>query len=140
MNAIRIRRGISALFAMTSFSLVIAGFSDTMEGTDDERRVDWRACQRLHAHASRQVERVRVAYRACATNSDCVIVDTSTDCGGTCGEVIHRAGVQQMRRVISHLNATVCREHWRMDCPSGAPLCMAVRAVCAGGECTSERV
>ncbi|WP_437782131.1 hypothetical protein [Sorangium sp. So ce1097] len=136
MNTIRLRLGTSALFATASFSLVIAGFSDTMEGA--EREVDWKACQQRHAHASSQVERARAAYRACAADNDCVIVDTSTYCGGTCGEVIHRAGVQQMRRVISHLNATVCGEYSRMDCPYGTPACLASRAVCAGGECTSE--
>ncbi|XXT14955.1 hypothetical protein WME94_32375 [Sorangium sp. So ce429] len=138
MNTIRIRLGTSALFAMASFSLVIAGFTDTTEGTEDEREVDWKACQQRHAHASSQVERVRAAYRACVTDNDCVMVDTSTDCGGTCGEVIHRAGVQQMRRVITHLNATVCRENRRMDCPYSTPACLSSRAVCAGGACTSE--
>lgn len=138
MNTNRIRLGTSALFAMASFTIVIAGFTDTMEGTEDEREVDWKACQRRHAHASSQVERVRAAYRACAADSDCVMVDTSTYCGGTCGEVIHRAGVQQMRRVISHLNATVCRENWRMGCPYGTPACLASRAVCARGECMLE--
>lgn len=141
MNTIRVRLGISALLAMASFSLVIAGFTDTMEGTmegtEDEREVDWKACQRRNAHASSQVERVRTAYRACAADSDCVMVDTSTYCGGTCGEVIHRAGVDQMRRVISRLNATVCRENWTMGCPYGTPACLASRPVCAGGECTS---
>ncbi|XYH93633.1 hypothetical protein ACMHYB_38075 [Sorangium sp. So ce1128] len=131
-----IRLGISALFAMASFSLAIAGFTDTMERTEDEGEVDWKACQQWHAHASSQVERVRAAYQACATDNDCVMVDTSTDCGGTCGEVINRAGVQQMRRVISHLNATVCRELRRMDCPFGSPACLATRPVCAGGACT----
>ncbi|XXX80747.1 hypothetical protein WMF30_18490 [Sorangium sp. So ce134] len=136
MNTNRIRLGISALFAMASFSLAIAGFTDSMERTEDEGEVDWRACQRRHDHASSQVERVRAAYRACATDNDCVMVDTSTDCGGTCGEVINRAGVQQMRRVISHLNATVCREHRRMGCPYGTPACLASRPVCARGACT----
>ncbi|WP_437995347.1 hypothetical protein WMF26_29065 [Sorangium sp. So ce185] len=136
MNTIRIRLGTCALLAVASFSLVIAGFADTMEVPEDEREVDWQACQRWHAHASSQVERVRAAHRACATDSDCVMVDTSTDCGGTCGEVIHRAGVQPMRRVISNLNATVCREHRRMGCPYGTPACLASRAVCARGECT----
>ncbi|WP_433933541.1 hypothetical protein AB3662_04215 [Sorangium cellulosum] len=136
MKTNRIRLGISALLAMASFSLAIAGFTDTMEPTEYERDADWRACEQRRAHASSQVERVRAAYRACATSADCTLVDTSTDCGGTCGEVVNRAGVQPMRRVISHLNATVCREHRRMDCPYGSPACLAIRAVCAGGACT----
>ncbi|WP_437938181.1 hypothetical protein [Sorangium sp. So ce341] len=136
MKTIRVLQGISALFVVSSFSLAIAGFTDTMEFEEEERDADWKSCQRWYAHAVNHVERVRAAYRACAVDSDCVMVDTSTDCSGTCGEVINRSGVQQMRRVISHLNATVCREHRRMDCPYGAPACLASRAVCAGGECT----
>ncbi|WP_437717190.1 hypothetical protein WMF45_12695 [Sorangium sp. So ce448] len=136
MKTNRTRLGISALFAMASFGLAIAGFADTMERPEDERDVDWRACQQLHARASGQVERVRAAYQACASDNDCVMVDTSTECGGTCGEVVNRAGVHQMRRLIVHLDATVCREHRRMGCPYGTPACLASRPVCAAGACT----
>lgn len=137
MKTIRIRQGISALFAMAPFSLVIAGFTDTEEGPESARDVDRRSCEQRRSYASRQVERVRAAYRACATDNDCVVVGTSTHCSGTCGTEINRAGVQEMERVISHLNATVCGEHRRMGCPYATPGCMASRPACAAGECKS---
>ncbi|WP_437621030.1 hypothetical protein [Sorangium sp. So ce1151] len=146
MKTVRLRHGISALFAVASFSFLLTGFTDMEGSAEDEREevlesesaVNWEtACHQRVSHASRQIERVRAAYQACAIDNDCVMLDTSTACNGDCDVVINQTGVPKMRRVISHLNATVCAEHRRMGCSYSAPRCVTYRAACAGGECTS---
>ncbi|AUX26433.1 uncharacterized protein SOCEGT47_069950 [Sorangium cellulosum] len=134
MKAVRIHHGISGLLAVASFSLALGAFTGMAGGAEDAH---WESCNRLASYAARYVEHARSYHLACSSDVDCILADPSTDCQGMCFTPINRSGLEQMRRVVSYLNKTTCREHRAMRCPYATPACLATRPVCARGTCAA---
>lgn len=135
MKAVRIHHGISGLLAVVSFSLALGAFTDSAGGAENAEDAHLESCNQRLSHANRLVEHVWAYHRACSSHYDCILVDPSTDCQGTCLTPINRVGYEQMRRVVAHLNRTICREHRAMSCPYSTPACLATRPACVHGIC-----
>ena len=72
----------------------------------------------------------------CETADDCVRVDTSTDCQGTCGAFVNRAKLDKVAAKIAHADEKFCDGYTSDGCPYATPSCAAQEPACVEGRCT----
>lgn len=92
-------------------------------------------CDLLQEQAQNMLARVLTNSNRCNTAADCVRVETSTRCQGTCGAWVHYRRADMVRRTVGHLDRGICAVHERNQCPYATPRCINESAACVEGRC-----
>lgn len=92
-------------------------------------------CDVLQSKAQNQLARVLASATRCSADEDCVRVETSTRCGGTCGAWVHHRRADFVRRTVNYLDRSLCAAYERDECPFATPRCVNEAGVCREGRC-----
>jgi hypothetical protein len=76
----------------------------------------------------------------CEEHAECVKVNTSTECRGTCGEWVNEKYQYRVERRIWRLDRRICGDYREDGCPYATPLCMYERGLCVDGHCRGVSV
>ncbi len=75
-------------------------------------------------------------HQACSAKSDCVVVQTSTACSGTCGQAVNKAGEADVKKAVANADSTVCKPNdYAGKCGYSTPSCAAPDPSCEQGKC-----
>jgi hypothetical protein len=88
--------------------------------------------------AVNRIERVVKHTRPCRTDADCVRVDTSTNCQGTCGMWVHRRFAERVQSFVEHVDQRYCTAFQAAGCSAAMPRCRGEVGECVHGECTGQ--
>lgn len=106
------------------------------EGAVTSAETPRQTCEERRESASLRVEAERVKHLECTQDSDCTIIDPSTQCGGRCPQPVLMNGLEPTRAVIEDVNETICKDYAAQGCPFATPGCAPIAAVCDAGRCT----
>ena len=89
-----------------------------------------------------RVEKVSKLIRAavertngCDEDRDCVLVNTDTECGGTCGEYVNRDLAKHFMKAVAWFDRKVCSEYQDDGCPFATPGCLVTVGRCVDHRC-----
>lgn len=88
--------------------------------------------------ATNRIERVIHHTRPCMRDADCIRVDTSTACQGSCGMWVHKRFADRVRRFIEHVDQRYCSDFQADGCTYVTPRCQGEVAACVAGECAGQ--
>jgi hypothetical protein len=71
----------------------------------------------------------------CIQDSDCVHIDTSTRCVGTCGAFVNERRAKAALWTIKRVDTLVCDGFQEDGCPYVTPACQAQRPACIENQC-----
>ncbi|MFQ5514050.1 MAG: hypothetical protein ACE5FG_06380 [Myxococcota bacterium] len=83
-------------------------------------------------------ERIRLVVRLtnrCHDSRECVRINTSTRCRGTCGAWVNRRHADRARAKIRAIDELICASYQEDGCPFATPACLHERGVCVRGHC-----
>jgi len=92
-------------------------------------------CDRRQRISSKRIDRVVDLTRQCRSDSECVQVDTSSACRGTCGAWVNQRYAERVKKLIDYLDQRYCATFQADGCSMTAPKCAAQRGVCVDGLC-----
>jgi len=92
--------------------------------------------ERLHA-VQQQIASAVERAGTCAADRDCVRIDTSRACAGTCGAAVNETYAAQVEDLIARLDKNLCTTYRADGCPFVTPRCAATRPACVEGRCAS---
>ncbi len=93
------------------------------------------SCEERVRTVTRRIAQVVERTNACRVHSDCALVDTSTECLGTCGEWVNRRHERRVLRFVHRLDRRICSTFNEDGCPTATPACLFQRGLCIDGEC-----
>jgi len=71
----------------------------------------------------------------CENASDCVHIDTSTGCRGTCGAFVNAEKRDKVASKLERADEKFCTDYIGDGCPYSTPSCVPREAVCIEGRC-----
>ena len=86
------------------------------------------------------IDRLVARGARCREHDDCVQVQTTTRCRGTCGEVVNRRAARKIERAIARLDRKVCDTYQEDGCPFATPSCAPVVPACVENRCVARPV
>ena len=93
-------------------------------------------CQNMGTAVWGAVEDALDGATSCTASSQCIIVPTSTACGGTCGAAINAASADMVAEVIGWVDDNICLPNdYGMQCGYATPDCIAPNPGCVEGLC-----
>lgn len=95
-------------------------------------------CDERVLKANNLVDAAVEANNSCRVDADCVAINLSTDCYGTCSGSVAASGADEVRDAINEANHEHCSGYVDDGCPFMTPECLAVEAVCKAGTCDLE--
>ncbi len=117
---------------------------------DDDRCPPGQLCQDRHGNfdrcfdpmCSERVTKVTRTIRAwvhrwnrCEVDSDCVAVNTSTECIGACDSYVNKKFAGRLVRAIDKIDERVCDTFQEDGCPFVTPACLLQRPACQHNRC-----
>lgn len=93
-------------------------------------------CEERLRQSQRRMQRAIEKASVCRVDDECVHIDTSTGCQGSCGEYVNRRWARRVQNFINHLDARYCSGYQEAGCPYATPRCMATVGACVRGMCT----
>lgn len=103
------------------------------------------SCNTSDRHCTDRLEKSRKAIRMvsdrsrrCFRDADCVHVDTSTECEGTCGTFVNRMRRSFVARANRYLDHKICSAYQDDGCPYATPGCLQLEPACVEGLCTGR--
>lgn len=93
-------------------------------------------CERRLRMSQRRIDRVIDKTQSCRADDQCVKVDTSTGCQGTCGEYINRRWARRVQNFIGNVDARYCTGYKEDGCAYATPACLDTIGACVRGMCT----
>lgn len=94
-------------------------------------------CRKRLALSQRRINRVVEKAGVCRADEDCVRVDTSTQCQGTCGAYVNRMFARRVQRFIDQVDERHCTGYQEAGCPFATPDCQETVGACVGGACVA---
>ncbi len=71
----------------------------------------------------------------CESAHECVRIDTSTRCRGTCGAWINEERSERLAGKIDRLDERLCASYREDGCPYAAPICLMEKPACVEARC-----
>jgi hypothetical protein len=93
-------------------------------------------CEQKQRASERRLTRAIDVARRCLRDEDCVRIDTSTSCQGTCGAWVNSRMMPQVERRLRQVDAKICASFATDNCPRATPRCLNERGICERGRCT----
>lgn len=97
-------------------------------------------CEKRLRASTRKIDRVIEKTRACRADDECVRIDTSTDCQGSCGAWINKSYAPRVESFIDHVDKRYCDGYREDGCPYATPRCVNQRGQCVRGKCTGVAI
>ena len=97
-------------------------------------------CMERIRKVNHKIERLIHRASRCRADQDCVHIETTTQCGGTCGAFINGKYEEKVGRRIRRFDHKICDGFVEDGCPFATPGCQAVRGVCVEGRCAGVAV
>jgi hypothetical protein len=95
-------------------------------------------CDNLTQAKNAAIDAVLLAARTCtgAEPEECVVVATTTACGGTCGEAVNAGMANDLAKVVGWIDDNLCKPFdFPAKCGYTTPKCMAPKPTCVKGQC-----
>jgi hypothetical protein len=80
------------------------------------------------------------SHRSCQADADCVLVDTSTACAGSCGHAVALNDKDEVEAAVQEADALWCTDYSSSGCSKLQVRCASLDPVCANGECSLVEV
>jgi hypothetical protein len=93
-------------------------------------------CEERLAKVHKRVKKWVKRKNRCETADDCVHIDTSTDCRGTCGAFVNQTKREKVAAKIARADKKFCDGYIGDGCPYATPSCAYQEPVCVDGRCT----
>jgi hypothetical protein len=97
-----------------------------------------RVCSELLRKVTYKIDHLVKRTSACRSDDDCVYVNTSTGCAGTCGAFVHERYENRVEKIVDHIDRRICDGYVKRGCPVVTPGwrgCLAVRGACVENRC-----
>ncbi len=96
-------------------------------------------CRRRIELVSSAIRKVVERNSRCRHDSDCVIIDTRTECRGSCGAVVNRRRARWVKRRIDRLDRKICGDFEEDGCTFEPVACPRViqQPACVDNRCTA---
>jgi hypothetical protein len=95
-------------------------------------------CDERRTMATNRIERIIDHTRPCVRDADCVRIDSSTGCQGSCGMWVHKRFAARVRKFIEHVDQRYCSNFHADGCTYVTPRCQGEVGACVAGECTGQ--
>jgi hypothetical protein len=95
-------------------------------------------CENLAAEKNEAIQKAVEAAQKCqgGEEGECVMVATSTDCGGTCGAAVNAGMQNDVLKVVGWVDDNLCKKFgYKAKCGYSTPKCQAPKPVCGKGMC-----
>lgn len=80
------------------------------------------------------------AAQTCTADNQCVIVQTGTQCGGTCGAAVNSAAKDAVTVVVQWVDKNICQANdYPKQCGYATPGCIAPNPGCKAGICVYNK-
>ena len=94
------------------------------------------SCSNKNKYAVGAITEAITKAKACSADADCLIVQTSTKCGGTCGEAVNKSQLDTVTEVVKWVDANICAVAGAdSPCPFSEPSCIAPEPGCVNKAC-----
>ncbi len=94
-----------------------------------------RICAERRRKAGAAVAAVVKRSNYCRMDSDCVRIDDSTRCGGTCGAFVNGSRARRASRLIDRIDTKICSDYTANGCPLAIPGCLVQVPACIDHRC-----
>jgi len=98
-------------------------------------RCEGRECELRARKAHHKIKRVVRRASRCEADDQCVHVETSTECMGTCGAWVHRMYAEPVTRIVGRIDHRICEGYQEAGCPYSTPGCVERKGLCRRGRC-----
>jgi hypothetical protein len=95
-----------------------------------------RDCERRLEKVSHRTDSFVGHAAGCRNDEDCVRIETSTRCRGTCGAWVNRQFATRVERFVGRLDQRYCSVEGEYSCTSASPRCRGEVGACIAGQCT----
>ncbi len=92
-------------------------------------------CEERVKNSTAAIEHLIRRANKCERASDCVRIDTGTECRGTCGAWIHKRYERKVSHRIDEIDMRICDGFIENGCPFATPACLLERPACREGVC-----
>jgi hypothetical protein len=100
-------------------------------------------CDNLAAEKNEAIQKAVEAAQKCQggdnggeDGGECIVVPTSTDCGGTCGAAVNAGMQNDVLKVVGWVDDNLCKKFgYKAKCGYSTPKCQAPKPVCGKGMC-----
>jgi hypothetical protein len=92
-------------------------------------------CERRLRVSQQKIKRLVRRANRCDADDQCVRVDTSTQCQGSCGAWVNGLYEVPVKRIINRVDERICEGYQEAGCPYATPACLAQHGVCRRGHC-----
>lgn len=96
---------------------------------------DGPSCQERVDEVTRRIGHIVKRASECRHHRECVQIQTSTRCMGTCGAWVNAHHEHRVERIISRIDRRICRSFQEDGCPFATPGCLFERGACVDGRC-----
>ncbi len=97
-------------------------------------------CNNMGKAYSQDLTAVIKGSVACAADADCTIVNTWTDCAGTCGSSVNVAKKAEVTKVVDWLDKNICKPFgYKSKCGFSQPMCMKQNPGCVANKCVYNK-
>lgn len=92
-------------------------------------------CKQRVKQVTHRINRLVRRGSPCQTDRQCVHIDTTTECVGTCGAWVNRRRAPFVEQAIERLDEQICSTYQEDGCPFMTPGCRLERGKCIEGRC-----
>ena len=98
-------------------------------------------CENMSTSVNGAIDAAVAAAKACTKDKQCVIVQTSTACQGTCGVAVNKDDKSGVKDVVEWVSENICEENdFASMCGYATPSCLAPNPGCEAGACVYIKV
>lgn len=127
--------GFAPVFCCDARLCPVDEFCQHRDGEHDRCSGPDPRCMERVRKIGQKVEKLVHRASRCEADGDCAHIDTSTQCGGTCGAFVNARYEKKVSQLIDRLDARICDGFREDGCPYATPACQAVRGACVEGRC-----
>lgn len=94
-------------------------------------------CAKRLRVSQRRIRRVIEKTRPCRADDECVAIDPSTECRGSCPAYVNGLYARRVQNFIDHVDERYCSGYQEDGCPYSTPSCQQTVGACVRGRCTA---
>lgn len=113
---------------------------DCVQAVCVPERCDDPMCRARVEKVTKYIEHWTQAANRCFADEQCVRLNTSTECRGTCGAWVNRLFAPSLKRAIHALDRRVCSTYIEDGCPFATPGCLLEVGRCVENRCVGRPV
>ena len=97
-------------------------------------------CENMASAKNDAIQAAVEKAKVCTSDEDCIIVDTSTQCGGTCGVAVNSGMQNDVLIIVGWVDDNICKpQGYPEKCGYATPDCMMPKPGCDAGACVYSK-